>query len=67
MALPVSSQLILLATTALFAAFTQSASAADLKRAPAYIPASPPPPPVYFSWAGCYIGASSQILRTHRA
>jgi outer membrane immunogenic protein len=44
----------LLATTALFAAFAQSASAADL-RAPAYR-APPPPPPPAFSWTGLYLG-----------
>src|SRR5215813_14905598 len=43
----------LLATTALFVGLAQSASAADM-RVPYRPPA--PPPPVYFSWSGCYIG-----------
>src|SRR5437660_2649958 len=43
----------LLATTALFVGLAQSASAADMR-----VPYRPPaqPPPVYFSWTGCYIG-----------
>ena len=43
----------LLAASALFAIFTQSASAAD-RRVPYQSPASPPAPA--FTWTGCYLG-----------
>ena len=41
----------LLATTALFGGFAQSASAADQR-----LPYRAPPPPPVASWTGCYIG-----------
>src|SRR5262249_50608137 len=39
------------------------AMAADLAR-PAY--KAPPPPPVYFSWTGCYVGGNVGGLWVHR-
>src|SRR3981081_989633 len=43
----------LLATTAFFGGFAQSASAADQR-----LPYRAPPPPPVASWTGCYIGGS---------
>src|SRR5215470_455644 len=48
---------ILLATVALSTLIAAPAMAADLAvKAPVY--KAPPPPPVYFSWTGCYIGGN---------
>jgi outer membrane immunogenic protein len=49
-----------LASVAIATLFSGSALAADMRARPVY--KAPPPPPVYFSWTGCYVGGHAGAL-----